>query len=291
MKYLLPVLVVSFCSCIQDIELDIPAHEPRLAIAAIIEDSLVTVLVSSSARESNYNGLADCSIQIGAENGAPFSVPPDSLPGWYKIRKQVGPNEEVTLEVTKEGFPKATAFTATPNKITLQNGQASQDGNIDTLNGFTYITTYFVEVDYEAPTDNSYSAIVLSPSVSQVDGNGRAFTTAAADIRFSREIPFDYNALADGIIIRKKAFEKLEGTINISFKTYSSLYPKASDKVILGVSSISKSYEDFMRTGWDQQNSDVEVLFTEPVRLQSNVENGYGFFGAITSDSMHLNIR
>jgi hypothetical protein len=291
MKQLLLVLLIFSAGCIQDIDLEIPDHTPGLAIAALASDSLISVHVTSSAAISDFPRIDGCKIKLWTKQGPEFLITQDSLPGLYTLAKDFLPKEEYYIEVEKEGFPSVTASTRSPDKIKIKTVEVTQAEVVDTLWNINFASTYFIDAEFEIPESDSYSGIILRAKVLQEDDEGRKFTINAGDIQFARNIPFDYNYLAEGIMIQKEGVALMEGAFNLKFSTFSGLYPKPSDKVSLEIIALSTEYEDFLRAAIDQQNSDLEVLFSDPVRLNSNVKDGYGFFGAIQSDSLHMVIR
>ena len=293
MKYLLPILLAVLLGCTQDIDLDIPEHNPRIAFTGLIQDSITTFFVTQSSKENfgTYPGLTDAIVTVRDDNGNQWIATPGSSEGYFEINQPFTENVQYHVSIEQEGLPPAKASTGLPGKVQIIEAEGQQASTIDSLDVYQYYSTYFCEVNLDVQPGPDFQSVLIKPILVYAELDGRTTTLRPATLKLSQDLPLDYVYIEDGFILTRKDFEKLNGTLNILFSTYSATKPENDVRILMEVGLLSESYDSFLKSAIENLNTDIEILFSEPIPLYSNVEGGYGFFGAIQKDSVVIPVR
>lgn len=258
----------------QVVEIDIPEHEPALAVSGHFraQDSTLTVYVSRSVGILDPVAFDTIAVEGAAvtvlRDGQPWQTLPDKGAGYYRLNLG-GPLGDspatYSLRVSAPGFPDATAEQTMPARVDITSAEYQAEGGVNPDGLKT--NTLTVEFEDPAGEDNYYLL--------------EAFVTVPDTVS-----PYEYNlylATEDGL-----AEEHNGGLIfrdgpidgkNYALKTYflDNVHEIPGATVTVRLFSISRDRYLFLRT-LDLYSNAQDNPFAEPVVVHDNIEDGVGIF-------------
>jgi hypothetical protein len=261
----------------QVVEIDIPEHEPSLAVSGHFraQDSTLTVYVSRSVGILDPVAFDTIAIEGASvtvlRDGQPWQTFPDMGSGYYRLNLG-GPLGDspatYSLRVSAPGYADATAEQTMPARVDITTTEYQPEGGVNP-DGFK-TNTLTVEFQDPAGEENYYllEAFVTVPDTFAPSGS------------------YDYNlylatedALAEehngGLLFRDGP---IDGKV-YALKTYflDNVHQIPGATVTVRLFSISRDRYLFLRT-LDLYYNAQDNPFAEPVVVHDNIEDGVGIF-------------
>ena len=268
-------------SCTQIVEVELPEHDPRLAIHILMfsQDAEAEVLVSNSRSvlsSEAFSVFPDAAVMLSnvgmptfeysGNKGRHYAVLPE---GWAVAGRSY------TLEVQQEPYPMASSEQTMPDEPKILSAAVEPDGALgpegERLDEIT------IEVE-DAPGEHYY-ALQARLETKQVDFFGDT-VIQGYPIYMETNDPILSYASIEGIsalLCSDDAFNS--STYRFLAYTYEQL-PVEEENRWLSVRVISLSRDAFLYLRSLQQYRDSDGNpFAEPVTVHSNISDGYGIFG------------
>ncbi len=261
----------------QIVEIEIPEHEPVLAVSGHFraQDSTLTVYVSRSVGILDPVAFDTIAIEGASvtvlRDGQPWQTLPDKGAGYYRLNlgSPLGDNPSTySLRVSAPGYSDATAEQTMPARVDITSTQYQPEGGV-TPDGLT-TNTLTVEFQDPAGEDNYYllEAFVIVPDTFAPTGSYEYNLYLATEDALAEE----HNG---GLLFR-------DGPIDgkaYALKTYFSddVHETPGATVTVRLFSISRDRYLFLRT-LDLYYNAQDNPFAEPVVVHDNIEDGVGIF-------------
>jgi hypothetical protein len=263
---ILLILVLSITGCETYVDVDIPQQESKLVVVCFIspQEPITKISVSASSplfKETSvniYDQITDAEVEI-SDGQITYTVPYDEIQGYHFDNTSFPINAGVsyTLTVSAPGFKPVRATTKVPSATAfLENAEVS----------FVYVAG-----------TNSDANQNLNFNLSWLDQE-------IEDNYYGLEFYFyglDYESHYFSSLATDK--DKNLQQINKSFSgpsTFGGVTETPSFRVYL--LNASESYYLFKNSLMNQNNGDP---FSEPTLIYTNIENGFGCFGAYNGSS------
>ena len=273
--------VTLFSSCEKDVTFDFE-HQPILTLNCILNpDSTINARLTLSRNIENtttFQPVDDATIVL-YENGTELSTLTPDGEGNYYLNYYPEPLSEYEIAVMHPDFENLTAETVVPQKPNV-------DHKPDTLKYTEQGLFYWLDVYYEihdTPGRNNYW-LYWKHTLHGVTYSGGGFLSLKA--------PFidDFNRQTD-----------TEAKYGFVYSYYVRISDVGYEDRILGFNapgktgsftnflSADKHYDKYIKSSIKARlNSGGELPFKEPVQIYSNIENGYGIFGACAITTIKL---
>ncbi len=279
--FLLLILILVGVSCQKEVKYDEELLEPKLVVQGLLEvDSMCVIYL-----ERTYNFMEDypnTEITSGAtltiENltaGTSYVVTTPVYDNRYEFPFTVTANTTYKITVTHPDYPTVTATTTTVGIVpilSIDTATINPDGYDELLATWKW---------QDPPGDNYYMVRTFINMEDTVYGyfNHYGFMGSNDPIanNGSDEPLDDYN----GGIYFVFSDETFASAIK-TFESYSNnpfAYPDPNTVSTVTYSLTSINYETYLYHKSVQKQANTDPTFSEPVKVFTNVENGYGIFG------------
>lgn len=284
---ILTILLSSSCgedAFTQIVDIELPEHEPRLAVHALAfsETDVFGVLVSNSRSvlsEEEFSVFPDAEIQFSGPNveGAGFSYTPDDGRHYTVLDTNWAEDEGLyTLNIDQADYPAVSAQQLMPKApvvldvSVVEEGALSEDGE--------RLDEIVIEIRDE-PGDHYY-ALQAEVEYRYIDENQDTIA-GYSSVWLETNDPILSYAEVDrrgGLICSDGAFNG--GTYRFATFTWEDLPigQTSGSQLRVRVTSLSRDAYLYLRSLEQYRNADGNP-FAEPVTVHSNIENGYGIFG------------
>jgi len=284
-KYLvLGFLVTNFYACKegafeQVVEIDIPEHEPKIALSMEINqgDEQLNTFVS---RSSSINDiietpiLEDITINVFKNETMLTEMVFDSTTRAYLANVDPIPNDEATyrIEVISPEFGTATAEQTMPSQVSISNLEYEEDGTIDSYGERVNELSFMID-DPEA--ERNYYSIKLFSFFKYIQDT--------STLQIQNIYPYSLDPLLEyaqngELILSDDSFNGTDHRVTLNIEKY---YLEVQDKeelvLFVEFKNISRDNYLYKRT-LDIYWSSVDNPFAEPVVVHNNIENGFGIF-------------
>lgn len=280
-------------------DLDIPEHEPKLAINMELSgDSLYIFIDHSKAiDDESPNDPINSNISLLEDGKELINFNYSNLGGnsinilQKKLDNKIQNNKEYTLVVDSEKFGVAKSTETSPTPSPIENivfDTTSYKGEYEEYNKFSFtiddqkgIDNYYIfkfkkiqngkinRYIYSKSNDPELTYVYLNTTLSKKHGYYNGSTHLMSDKNF------------DGT--------KRKVTIELS-KGYYGPQNHKSYKLIFTAISITKSYYNFLLS-YQQAKGTDDNPFAEPVAISGNIENGYGIFNVFNAKSYIIEVE
>jgi len=280
-RYILGFIALTFlASCDEDffdqvVDVDIPEHEPALAITANMsnQDSILWAYVTSSVGvlvQDNPEEIADAQVEL-YKDGTLLSNLPYVEQGFYgwQVPEPLG-NEQATyeLKVSKDGFNSVSSTQTMPVQVNINDATLEIDGTVNeegervdeitiTFDDAKDIANYYalsINFEFTDITGEVYSYEQYfnsnDPSFGETE-NGNYFSDILFDGENYELKVWLYNLYVD---------ENIE-----------------DPKLAIRLTNLTKD-RYFRETSINNYRNSEDNPFAEPAVIFSNIENGYGIF-------------
>lgn len=292
--FFISVLSSFFLACEKEIELKSDEITPRIVVNSLFTANDTIQLSVSESRSVLYEGIlpnvTNATAKLFDGNGALLGTFTHIENGNYLLA-DVLPivGSTYTLEVAAPGFETVTASSSTPSIINITS--------IDTATQFlTYPQLQFDIAFNDDPSQKNYYGIRITSEVYDIDPETEEKTLLYKNTGFNSREFYIINGYedVDGEIYGNELYfsdETFNGQTTIfTARTYRNELTEFQEGFYV-VSIISMSEELFKYNVTFSKYQEAQGdFFAEPVRVYSNVENGFGIFGgsSVESDTIYF---
>lgn len=307
-------LLLTFAACETTVDIPLPPHEKRIVVNSLLEaDKEIEVYVSRSYAPTEVLNaeeimLPDATVELLQNNVviSTLAYIDTAIQDWFGaegdsirlgkfvaegIIAQVG--ETYTLRISHPDFPTATATATTPPNVRFITGEFIKEAGRKVYeDGYTEIQSLFrMTIKDTVLFDNFYKLENLSFTTTDFFGGGEdSVLIEIWNINGEAELAVDGSFESNSNFVSDETFNGQEKTIDflITMPMFSAGNDLITDYDIFGfegtISTSFKPYKNYIEKIDLQRNSQggIDFLPSEPVVVDSNVENGYGFFGGST---------
>ncbi len=302
--FYIPIMFI--LACTKEVEIDLPKQPKKMVVYSSLSPLVfplpkelnLKLTYSKEISDSTNNMIKDALVLYYINNQLIDTVEfVDSL-GVYPLVKNMSDypitGDKCAIKIIKNGFESIYAETVIPTKVTIKDSiLIDQIAYIDEL-GFAHSKASLTFTD---PADevNYYEIAVTQTYASNSDNPDHYFELKTNDeiitsqsyypSAFSLELKYPKY-----LLFTDESFNGEEHTVDFFYEP-----PQASEEYlyILGhylsfhLRNVSEDYYKYKTSLIQSKNNNTEdVLYGmgEPINVYSNIENGYGIFGAYNYD-------
>ncbi|MDH5603159.1 MAG: DUF4249 domain-containing protein [Cyclobacteriaceae bacterium] len=301
------VLAFSIASCETVVDIDVPIEPPKLVVSGTFDSfgnwhfSVTKSMHILDVAEPKVYDSAVISVFQGGSNW--FTVPPVGMGKYFYYSGAVDMGKEFSVTVEVPKLEMAMAFCELPKppetislsydstiKAVVNNGHYMEDVNsieivfdndisvsdyyMLSLQGFGFPPYYYRDPNNPnppPPPDSTWNELhINTDDPIATDGESDGTYRYMSRLIFSDEL------------INGKQYTLRMGTDQWHLEN--------AGKIRVLFSSISKDGYLFLKTLKEQRVAGNDP-FSEPVNVHSNIENGYGIFYGIATDTLEIRIR
>lgn len=264
------------------VDLDLPTHDPKLVVNAVLEagDDLSKVYVSHSLNPVSLNQFSqiDDAVVVLKENNIiidelTYQLDPnsDSDSAFYYVTDVVmEENKSYQIELTHPDYPTATAQEIIPSPTIIQSAELGAVS--DNVRSLQFSINDPVEV-------NNYYLLRIKYIGEKGKWNGLWFE--------SNEPAFEGNQAWDQEYDGRKVLfnDQLFDGANKSFSLDVEFWEEM-DSIKIILYTASEAYYNYHQSRRLQnQGEGSAILGSEPVVVYNNIENGFGIFASRSKDT------
>lgn len=284
------ILLVSLSSCedllTTTLNVDPPPHTPELSVHAYIadNDSIIYATVGRSYGILEDRSNIDFNLLDGAnvslmENGNVLYSEFDTLRLWNDFLYFVevpsgfgGNGNNYEIQVTHPDYPTATATQTMPQQVPIISAVYKENAGFD-IDGEP---SNGVEIEFQDPPneDNYYEVLLLRRDT--FSGDLYTMYTSSSDFNVEMGASYETSILKDSNFDGRK------------YKLIMMSYDDLSSDIVVVLKSLTRDYYLYSKSVGDFRNGQDFGLFSEPVTISSNVENGLGVFGMRSESRMDV---
>lgn len=283
-----------FTSCEQEADVNIPVPK-EVTIAYSSQSVLDTLSVFISKSLYIYDTasyiISDTSVEASIErNGIKTSL--KLVADRYVAEDfKSNPGDSLVLQISRSGCEKATAFTKVPESIIPHSIEI-------TAAALLIEEVYFskVQLSFQDPA-NETNFYEFNISVTMID-NSSVNTIGYHQVKSFDPIIVNEDIMQYEPITILFSDALFNGSsVNIPMYYYLGFWPDNLQKVIVSseLRNVTKEHYDYFKTLYKYlyNESGIWQGMTQPVKLNGNVENGFGLFSVYTSsyDSIIYDFR
>jgi hypothetical protein len=282
------IIILLLASCIQEVDYSAPPFSARLVLSSIINpDSVIKAHVGKniSITDTGSSIIEDASVFL-FENGAPIDTLDYQSNGWYVSHTYPKVGFNYRLETHHTGFSSVSAECSVPPPPQLDSLFFTYGELLD-QEGLP-LTRFTLRLNDPDPAINFYELILYSgnPLEPGIQPMPSTRITQLDDPTLLADANWDY--APSTLFFSDALFNGMNGEVSINLKWGG--YPSADSPYYMVLRNISSSYYQYLKS-WSvhrfNQNSTqntqdpLTLLFQgDSVELYTNVNDGYGVFGA-----------
>lgn len=309
-KIILLCSVLSFTSCIKEVDFNVDTVPQKLVV-----NSVITVYQPIEVNVSGLQSILDTSqlfidnaTVIVCEEGGDTDTLSYLSNGNYKSNIYGEPGKVYRLTVQAKGYPTAFACDTIPVRINIKNASERKSATVDedgiqhedltvtflrSAEKTNYYELFFVEQDADIIDSTTYYYFNFTSDAVSIDPI--ILASGTTDYNYATFLFNDANIAAEEYTIAMK----MHGYISAGGGGYTKPIITLQDNIHAAVlRTVSKAYYDY-RNSWDKhqrfKNDSTKVediiyvpLIGEPQEMFSNIENGLGIFVAYNQDFFTL---
>lgn len=297
------VSLVFFSSCEKEIPYDASSFDKKLAVDAIVENGHVKLFLSQNRSVLSKDTVIAVENAIVYINNIKIDETGNNYYPYINVLPNIKPGYVLNLSVSKNSFPSITAQATIPQKpdfkilsskivhskgvlwydkyieLTIELGENKKD-SADYYIIELIKTKYRLDYNYNTTTgeyDKTLKKYKLpaifftKDNIAEIIGSGLHFELNKDEFTLA-----DDPAFPEAFIISDKTFDGKIKTLtfmtNIDFEY---------DFFEFRVSAINKSYYEFIQSVAAYNFN--SGMFNEPIRIKSNINGGFGYFGIKTT--------
>lgn len=278
-------LLIILFSCEKEIKIDIPEHVSKVdVIAQFTTDSVWSANVSFS------RGILDNVLPKLVDNGLVTiwhaGQPVDTLLskgyGVYRSKaKKPLPQTEYELKVSVPGYDTLRARSAIPETVPIN------DVSVVHLDEATSELILNVQFD-DTPLKDNFYKLEVATIYSMTDSAGNETDTRRfngfvhADSEAEENIFYSTNF---GLYFRDTFFKDKTG--NIRIKVYHS---QPGSKYVIILKNLSEDLYQSLTDAYVQQKNYHEI-FSQPIKVHTNIQGGFGVFGGFSQSAFEIIVK
>ncbi len=279
------VMLLLFASCEKEVEVEMPEYQPVLVVNSFLEaDSIphVEVLFSRSITDTTtIKRLQTSDVELYENNTFLGKMLFDtlqtySLPGFRPLS-----GKEYKVIVKQTGFEEVTATTYCPvatevNSYSITKGAGTNFNNEPLAR---------LNLNFNDPGEKSYYFVRMNYTrmdTFYIDSVNYTVYPNTMDIYIdgSSSENNGENFINGGFLANDELYNGRNHSFNLYFNQY--VLEDTTADLHVYFSTVSREYYDYFRTLNLQQVTSFNP-FSEPARVYSNIENGLGIFGSVTT--------
>ncbi len=293
------ILVLAFSGCELIINPDLPEHTPRLVIKAFFTPDggwaasvsrSVGILEPSPGPERLVTGASVELLSDGRIIDRLLFLDRERA---YASEKLLQTGRSYSLQVSAPGFETVHATDSAPSPVptSIESYRVETTDPAPGEPGVSAITDFRITLQIQDPPgeENRYQIRVIAP-----DRSGRF------DLRFSTKDPsiIADNRIEDPVLegvepfvgsepfFKDVLFDGESHEIELSSTNYT-VEASLERRIWVEVRFVSETYYKHLRSALLHKTTD-DNPFAEPVRIHSNIENGYGIFAGYSARTFEL---
>jgi len=290
------VILICCATCTKIIEIDIPAHEPKLVVNSLFTDGQrIRVHLSKTASAFDYSTpvVEDGLIRLFCNDEEIDTLIFNN--GYYYSDVVAQRKEKYSLLVSTPGLGEVSSEDSIPEKTLIES---------------------FVHRDSVMMNDNNYPVMQLE--LGFTDKSGRDFYELSVvaeyyvDVDLRRQnVGFKYSTdpvlvstglidyYSESIVFTDELFDGQQTSIKANYWIQTGEMPLIGEgpeygyTLFISLRSVSESYYNYIRKQIIYQYSLESNIFTglpDPVHMYSNITGGYGIFAGYSSDNKTINV-
>lgn len=270
----------------QVVEIDIPPHEPALAVRAIFQqnDDQLSLLLTDSKGILESTPLEvqkEAVVQLFEnEQALPiFTYNPSTSRFTAPVPNGFGQTASIyRLEVSAPNFKTIQATQTMPRPISILAGKYTPDGTFSSEGD----KVDAVEIEFQDPAgEENYYAFSGFQSIAYFNGQDTSYYDS--EIYLESNDPLINFGTGQLLLLSDAAFNG--NTYKALLYSYNER-PEGVIKIqLLSLSRDAYLYHRSLSNYYDAQDNP----FAEPVTVHQNIENGYGIFGLASVSEIELN--
>lgn len=299
----LTILLGLFSSCEKEISYNINSFNKKLAVDALVENGHVKLFLSQNRSVLSKDTVIAVENAIVYINNIKIDETGNNYYPYIKNLPNVKPGDVLNLTVTKTNFPSINAQETIPptpsfkilsSKIvqgkellwydeyiefTIELGVNDMNSPdyyiIELINGvylydYIYNTTTHVYDRVYNRTYKSHSLFYTNDQIGDISETGLGFELNKAEFTLEDDM------------VNPQAFIFSDKTFNGKSKTITFMTQHALvDMYEFRISAINKGYYEFIQSVAAYNFN--SGMFNEPIRIKSNINGGFGYFGIKTT--------
>ncbi|MCJ8289880.1 MAG: DUF4249 domain-containing protein [Crocinitomicaceae bacterium] len=287
------IAILFLFSCEKEIEYEGEGKAPVLVLDGILEnDSLPHIKISRSVFFLSSDPSSNASISgalvkfTNLDSGAEY-VLASSGNGYYYGGEIVLPGTDYRIEVSYEGYETISSEITTVNDVVLSNIDSSSVAG-------EYNTTSLVNYEFNDSQEENFYAVKLSVEreITSYDGNMNIIgvdTSWTPQYVASNDPSFEFR-FGENVFFKDFSFNGNLKIFSIQFNDYfySYLGIEETSRVIGYSATLLNLSEDTYKYFKSIENNQPFGPFSDPVNVHTNVENGLGIFGSVSSSVVEL---
>lgn len=299
-KLVFVAAVLALFSCEKEIEYQGEGKAPVLVLDAILENgSVPSVRVSRSVFFLSNSSISDASISNAAvkltnvDSGTEYVLAGDGN-GYYYGTDAILPNTRYRIEVSHPDYETISSELVTVSNVVLSDIDSSSVG-VD------YEKRYFVNLQFNDAQETNFYAIQLSAEVANTfyDQNMNvvyADTSWMSPYASSNDPSIDFR-FSQNSFLNDVVYNGGTKTVSFEFNQYSLYNGSVGGGIswseqtteVIGYQGVLKNMsEDMYKYFKSIQNNDGSTPFSDPVNVHTNVQNGLGIFGSVSTSALEL---
>lgn len=280
-KLIFIAAALAFASCETIVNIDLPEHKRALVVNSLFaHDSVLTVQVShsiGSLDNSQINFIDNATVEI-YKDGNYVATLPSMGEGKYAAASVVPKHgSSYTVKVSAPSYDPVSSTAAVPAPVAITSWSL-KDSAVSMYG--TYMAELSVTFNDPAAERNFY---MLELYVKDTIGN-----TYREAIFPKTEESTTEQAIYPFVLINDELINGKEYTVRAlmdSYVIYIVTPPNGSGNLVAQLKSISSEYYLYLKTR-DLQAMNSGNPFSEPVRVFSNIDGGYGIFAGSSATNV-----
>ncbi|MBN2863693.1 MAG: DUF4249 domain-containing protein [Bacteroidales bacterium] len=293
---LYPVLLICCATCTKIIEIDIPAHEPKLVVNSLFTDGhRFKVHLSKTASAFDYSTptVEDGLIRLFCNDEEIDTLIFNN--GYYYSNINAEQGEKYSLIVIAPEMDDVSSEDSIPKRTLIES---------------------YVHRDSVMMSDNNYPVMQLELRFTDKPGPDFYELSIAADyyvagFNYRHNVGFQYSTdpvlvstglldyYAESIVFTDELFDREQTSIKANYWLQTGEMPLIGGGpeygylLFVSLRSISESYYNYIRKQIIYQYSLESNIFTglpDPVHMYSNIKGGYGIFAGYSSDNKTISV-
>lgn len=303
-------LQLLFNACEKNVYFDVDTKENLLVVNSIIQpDSNTLMRITLSADPLSFDfehtPVEDASITIYKNDVFAGNFNNDGS-GNYSINAGIlnaHSGDVMRIEAASPGHTTVNATTVIPNPVPIESVQITDTifetvsfSYVDSLGNYytvdTIVPHYELQIKFhDLPGDDFYSLdITYEDAYSEI---GACFTTDDPVFTIDGSYGFDPGSdddvtICGEVFFSDATFDNAEKIMTVSVLEISTEFI-TDPKFIFRLNHISKDYYSY-NASYQLQAQHEGDPFSEPVPVYSNIVNGFGIFGGLSSSSVELEL-
>jgi hypothetical protein len=287
------VAILFLFSCEKEIEYEGEGKEPVLVLDGVLENSSnPTIRVSRSVFFLSNSSTSDASISNASvkltniDSGTEYILTQGGS-GYYFGSEQVLPNTRYRIEVSHPDYKTISSEIRTVNDVVLSSIDSSSIAS-------DFNKTYYVNYQFNDSQEKNFygTSLMVEEELTSYDDLMNVIgvdTVWSMAFTYSNDPSFEFR-FGGNEFFKDFSFNgetKIFSTEFNSYSTYSQI-GEVKKRVIGYSATLSNLSEDTYKYFKSIENNQPFGPFSDPVNVHTNVKNGLGIFGSVSSSVVEI---